>query len=101
MPLKKRSRVGNDCKQTPNTARKGETASLCCNNGKVQLPNLEHPPELLEYVMLGETADSKHFLENIRKYNSCFQMTSFGSTKKLGSPDICQPSKFKAKFTIQ
>lgn len=57
-----------------------ESAGMCCSNGKVSLPPLNNPPEpLLSYVS-GTNAISKHFLQNIRMYNSCFQMTSFGAT---------------------
>ncbi|XP_075211201.1 uncharacterized protein LOC142318522, partial [Lycorma delicatula] len=31
----------------------------------------------LKTLLAGSTTESKHFLSNIRKYNSCFQMTSF------------------------
>lgn len=58
-----------------------EPPGMCCANGKVELPPLIDPPEpLLSYVKGNDTL-SKHFLLNIRKYNSCFQMTSFGATK--------------------
>ncbi|XP_075211190.1 uncharacterized protein LOC142318500 [Lycorma delicatula] len=40
---------------------------------------LDAPPEPLKTLLAGSTAESKHFLSNIRKYNSCFQMTSFVS----------------------
>lgn len=36
---------------------------------------------MMLWNIIGTTADSKHFLSKIRKYNSCFQMTSFGATK--------------------
>ncbi|GFY26352.1 uncharacterized protein TNCV_25491 [Trichonephila clavipes] len=50
---------------------------MCCASGKVKLPELHSPPEPLSTFLSGVTRVSKHFLENIRKYNSCFQMTSF------------------------
>ncbi|GFV48812.1 uncharacterized protein TNCV_1723291 [Trichonephila clavipes] len=53
---------------------------MCCANGKVKLPELHSPPEPLSTFLSGVTRVSKHFLENIRNYNSCFQMTSFGAT---------------------
>ncbi|XP_065370861.1 uncharacterized protein LOC135963004 [Calliphora vicina] len=39
------------------------------------------PPEPLKSLISGTSEDSRNFLSNIRKYNSCFQMTSFGATK--------------------
>lgn len=59
---------------------KNETPGMCCSNGKVKLPALNLPPEPLSTLVSGTTSESKHFLTNIRKYNSCFQMTSFGAT---------------------
>ncbi|GFU18644.1 uncharacterized protein NPIL_1491 [Nephila pilipes] len=52
---------------------------MCCAAGKIKLPQLREPPEPLKTLLAGYTAESKHFLSNIRKYNSCFQMTSFGA----------------------
>jgi len=73
----------------------GEASGMCCSNGKVKLPSLQPPPEPLESLMSGATATSKHFLENIRKYNSCFQMTSFGATS-----EVCEPG-FMPTFKVQ
>ncbi|GFW74315.1 ATP-dependent DNA helicase [Trichonephila clavipes] len=56
-----------------------ETKGMCCAGGKIKFPHLEAPPEPLKTLLAGSTAESKHFLSNIRKYNSCFQMTSFGA----------------------
>ncbi|GFU44734.1 uncharacterized protein TNCV_2220511 [Trichonephila clavipes] len=53
---------------------------MCCAKGKVKLPELHSPPEPLSMFLSGVRRVSKHFLENIRKYNACFQMTSFGAT---------------------
>lgn len=58
---------------------KNEAPGLCCVNGKVKLPEIEPPPEPLLTLVSGVSPQSKHFLKNIRKYNICFQMTSFGA----------------------
>ncbi|UYV74100.1 hypothetical protein LAZ67_11002115 [Cordylochernes scorpioides] len=57
-----------------------ETPGMCCSNGKVNLPPMVEPPQPLLTYVAGATRESKHFLQHIRKYNSCFQMTSFGAT---------------------
>ncbi|XP_015175981.1 PREDICTED: uncharacterized protein LOC107066151 [Polistes dominula] len=57
----------------------GESTGLCCAGGKVKLPQLVPPPDPLRSLVSGIGNDSKHFLTNIQKYNSCFQMTSFGA----------------------
>ena len=61
----------------------GEVPGMCCSNWKVKLTPLRLPPEPLESLMSGTTSESKHFLENIRRYNSCFQMTSIGASEKV------------------
>ncbi|CAE1275335.1 unnamed protein product [Acanthosepion pharaonis] len=43
------------------------------------ITSLDEPPQPLRYLLLGTTSESTHFLEAIRKYNCCFQMTSFGA----------------------
>lgn len=58
-----------------------EAPGMCCSNGKVKLNPIVAPPEPLSSLMSNNTTESKHFLNNIRKYNSSFQMTSFGATK--------------------
>lgn len=57
-----------------------ETPGMCCAAGKVRLPELQYPPEPLASLISGTTPESRHFLDNIQMYNSCFQMTSFGAT---------------------
>ena len=60
-----------------------ETKGMCCSNAKVSLPTLTSPAELLKTLLHGKTAESRHFLDNMHKYNSCFQMKSFGTDKEL------------------
>ena len=57
----------------------GETIGMYCASGKVKLPQLAAPPEPLKTLLTGYTSKLKRFLTNIRKYNSRFQMTSFGA----------------------
>lgn len=58
----------------------GEAKGICCSDGQVRLTPFEQPPEPILELFSGGYPDSNHFLENIRGYNSCFQMTSFGVT---------------------
>jgi len=58
---------------------KGEAPGMWCASGKMKLSKLEQPKEPLKILFNGITDDSKHFLKNIRKYNSRFQLTSFGA----------------------
>ncbi|KAH9611760.1 hypothetical protein KSS87_009024 [Heliosperma pusillum] len=52
--------------------------SLCCSDGKVVLPYLDQPPEILKSLLSRKHRLSKHFMENIRSYNSMFSFTSMG-----------------------
>jgi len=54
-----------------------EPSVLCCASGKVNLPQLTPPPEPLAILLSGQEHQLKHFLQNIKKYNNSFQMTSF------------------------
>ena len=74
---------------------RSEAPGLCCAGGKVCLPPLVPPSEPLASLVAGVTAESKHFLVNIRKYNSCFQMTSFGATR------IIQGDGYVPSFKVQ
>ena len=61
----------------------GETKGMCCSGGKVILSLLKEPLQPLKSLLQGNHSESKHYLQNIRKYNSCFQMTSFGADKVI------------------
>ncbi|XP_074291065.1 uncharacterized protein LOC141617824 [Silene latifolia] len=52
--------------------------SPCCSDGKVELPFLQQPSELLKSLLTGQLRFSKHYRENIRAYNSMFSFTSMG-----------------------
>lgn len=77
---------------------KNETAGMCCASGKVVLPELNAPPEPLASLVSGVGADSKLFLRKIRKFNSCFQMTSFGASKIVTNND---GRNYETTFKIQ
>nr|XP_043638365.1 uncharacterized protein LOC122609383 [Erigeron canadensis] len=60
---------------------KGKSGSytLCCKGGKISLPVFpKDPPELLMKLYTGNHPKSKHFLDNIRRYNTMFSFTSMG-----------------------
>ena len=57
---------------------KGETLGCCCSSGKVVLDSFPPLPQLLQDLLSGESPISKEFLQNLRSYNNCFAMTSFG-----------------------
>ena len=77
-----------------------EATGMCCASGKVVLSPLPTPPEPLKSLLAGELEDWKLFLRKTRKFNSCFQMTSFGATKicNLASDEPNFKTKFKIEF---
>ena len=87
-------RMNTICQYCAALKWKSETPGLCCSAGKVILPPLIAPPEPLMSLLNGQRPHSKHFLKNIRRYNSCFQMTSFGAKN-------IQEGGFMPTFKIQ
>lgn len=71
-----------------------EASGMCCSGGKVTLPEIQDPPELLKDLLTGSHPYSSNFLNNIRKYNSLFQMTSFGAK-------VVRESNFMPTFKIE
>ncbi|XP_024878027.1 uncharacterized protein LOC112458567 [Temnothorax curvispinosus] len=55
-----------------------ESLGICCSNGHVKLNDIDEPLGILKELLIGTDPRSKHFQKNIRKYNGCFAMTSFG-----------------------
>ena len=64
---------------------KREPDGMCCPAKQrwERYPQLQEPEDPLKTLFKAETADSKHFLENIDGYNNCFSMTSFGADKRV------------------
>nr|KAJ0211581.1 hypothetical protein LSAT_V11C400224370 [Lactuca sativa] len=52
--------------------------SLCCAYDKFQLPDLKNAPPTYERMFRNMDSKSKHFMKNIRRYNSMFSFTSMG-----------------------
>lgn len=53
------------------------TFSICCRDGQVKLDKDKQPPAFLASLIAGG-AKHKHYMDNIRSYNSMFQFTSLG-----------------------
>lgn len=68
--------------------------SICCQKGKVDLPHLKKPPQLLLSLIQGLDKRSKHFKENIRAYNSMFAFTSIGGRIQSNINDGGGPPQF-------
>ncbi|XP_027905922.1 uncharacterized protein LOC114165517 [Vigna unguiculata] len=50
---------------------------MCCSGGKVLLPRVPPPHELLQ-IFSDQTSESRHFRQHIRSYNHVFSFTSLG-----------------------
>ncbi len=70
-----------------------EAPGMCCQNGKVQLPLLREPPDMLKLLYDGRNEEGKQFLKEIRSYNCAFSMTSFGA--KIERYDFMQCFKIQ------
>ncbi|CAD7001389.1 unnamed protein product [Ceratitis capitata] len=68
--------------------------------GKVQLPEIETPPEPLNGLLIGTDPDSNVFLKSIRRFNSCFQITSFGATEIVRNTNA-NGQQFNSTFKIR
>ncbi len=53
--------------------------SLCCENGKVLLPNLPATPQELEVLLTNKESSAVKFRDQIRMYNSVLAFTLFGA----------------------
>ena len=51
---------------------------MCCARGKVKLPPLRVPPQLLYNLFTADTRQAKDFRSNIVQYNAAFAFTSLG-----------------------
>ncbi|XP_018784607.1 PREDICTED: uncharacterized protein LOC108966269 [Bactrocera latifrons] len=80
---------------------KDETAGMCCSGGKVSLPLLGEPKEPLKTLLLNDTDESKKFISKMRKYNSCFQMTSFGVDKVIRMSGFSPTFLYKDRYVIK
>jgi len=73
-------KMDNICGYSDTLKFKNEAPEMCCPGEKIKLPESHSPHEPKSTLLSGDTSQSKQFLSNIRKYNSCFQMTYFSVT---------------------
>jgi hypothetical protein len=52
---------------------------LCCENGKVLLPNLPATPQELEVLLTSKDSNAVKFRDQIHMYNSVLAFTSLGA----------------------
>ncbi|GFW15783.1 helitron_like_N domain-containing protein [Trichonephila clavipes] len=81
--------MNEECKFCCTLKWKEEAAGMCCSGGKVALPSIDERVEPLKELLFYETDESRRFLKNIRKYNTCFHMTSFGTDDIVSMQVFC------------
>ena len=63
-----------------NKQSKNPRFALCCGDGKIQLPLLQHAPQPLRQLLFDTNgSQAKNFQQNIRSYNLMFAFTSPGT----------------------
>ncbi|KAK9072558.1 hypothetical protein SSX86_008992 [Deinandra increscens subsp. villosa] len=67
----------------------------CCKGGDIRLPFFPLPPMLFKHLF-----DQPDFLDNVRRYNSVFSMTSFGANVDESVYDGGGPYIFKVEGQI-
>ena len=61
-----------------NTSSSNPEFGLCCSRGKIILPKLKQPPQLLRDLLENRHIKSRNYIENIRSYNMMYSFTSMG-----------------------
>ncbi|XP_071036414.1 uncharacterized protein [Parasteatoda tepidariorum] len=79
-------------------AEHGRTKFNCCHHGKVELANMEYP-EVLKDLLLGSHSDAINFKQNVRSYNSAFEMAAFCPSHEISFKGISCLT-FKGDVTV-
>lgn len=75
--------------------------NLCCRGGKISLPELKYPPDMLAKLLKFDgDAQSKRFLRQIRSYNSLFAFTSLGADVEKSINNGTAPYVFKINGVV-
>ena len=61
---------------------KNETSTVCCNNGKVNLPAFPNPPQYLRQLWTADTAEARLFREHSRSFNNALALSSIKVTER-------------------
>ncbi len=69
--------------------------TLCCAQGKVTLPPLAPPPELLRRLLKGNETNVKNFCQRTHFFNSALAFTSVGANLDT---NVAQPDNYTYYF---
>ena len=80
-----KDRIGNmniECSECGALKWKTETATLCCNNGKVKLKPFPDPPVYLKQLWTADTIEARLFREQSRPFNNALALSSIKVTER-------------------
>ena len=79
----------------------GETATICCKQGKVCLESFPDPPKMLQDLWIKNTAEARIFRENARSFNNALALSSLikNERKFVGfSPSVVFEGKAHQRY---
>lgn len=65
--------------------------TLCCSDGRVQLPSLTQPTEYLAHLLTSTSVDARYFREHIRWFNSLLSFSSISMNTHAFPPGSGPP----------
>jgi hypothetical protein len=74
--------MNHECPECGALKWKSETATLCCNNGKVNLEPFPDPPPYLKKLWTNNTVDARLFREQSRPFNNALALSSIRVTER-------------------
>lgn len=66
------------CEKLARSPDRSPMFGSCCLSGKISLPLLREPPQILKQLLSASDNTAKYFRENIRKFNNAFAFVSVG-----------------------
>ena len=78
---------------------KGESATTCCNDGKVVLEKFPDPPIYLKKLWKDKTTQAKIFRENARSFNNALALSSLVVTNRKFSDGFTPSVVFEGKVS--
>ena len=78
---------------------KSETASLCCNGGKVKLDLFPDPPQIIKNLLTTNSPEANLFKENTRSFNNALALSSVRVNEKRFKNGYSPSVIFEGKVT--
>ena len=78
---------------------KSETASLCCNGGKIKLDLFPDPPQIIKNLLTTNSPEANLFKENTRSFNNALALSSVRVNEKRFKNGYSPSVIFEGKVT--